>query len=115
VALKQKGPWTIGMLLNHIESVAGDNDRAYVRATFVQPFLTYITKTKTSLALTTESTYNWESDAWSVPIIFNVLQMFKIGPQIIQFGVGARYWAESPDGGPEDWGARMQLTFLFPK
>ena len=35
------------------------------------------------------------------------------GPQIIQLSVGARYWAESPDSGPEGWGARAQLTFLF--
>lgn len=115
VALKQIGPWTVGALVNHIESVAGDDDRADISATFVQPFLTYVTKTKTSLSITTESTYDWESEEWSVPIVFSVLQMLKIGPQIIQVGVGARYWADSPDGGPEDWGGRVQLTFLFPK
>jgi hypothetical protein len=41
--------------------------------------------------------------------------MFKIGPQIMQFTLGARYWAESPQGGPEDWGLRVQLTLLYPK
>ena len=115
VALKQKGPWTFGMLTNHIWSVTGEDDRADISASFVQPFITYITKTKTSLSLTTESTYDWKSEQWSVPIIFNVQQMLKIGPQILQAGIGARYWADSPDGGPEDWGARFQLTFLFPK
>jgi len=25
------------------------------------------------------------------------------------------WWAVSTDNGPEDWGARLQLTFLFPK
>jgi hypothetical protein len=29
--------------------------------------------------------------------------------------VGARYWVESPDGGPEGWGLRVQLTLLYPK
>ena len=58
LALKQRGPWTVGALVNHIESVAGSDDRAGVSATFVQPFLTYITRTKTSLSLTTESTYD---------------------------------------------------------
>jgi hypothetical protein len=65
--------------------------------------------------LNTESTYDWENEEWSVPINFNVLQLLKIGPQLIQVGVGVRYWADSPDGGPQDWGARLQLTFLFPK
>jgi hypothetical protein len=50
-----------------------------------------------------------------VPVNFNILQLLKIGPQIIQVGVGARYWADSPDGAADGWGARAQLTFLFPK
>ena len=40
---------------------------------------------------------------------------FKIGPQIMQFMLGARYWVESPEGGPEGWGLRVQLTLLYPK
>lgn len=115
VGLKQVGPWTYGALVNHIESVAGEEDRADVSATFIQPFLSYITKTKTTISLNTESTYDWENEEWSVPINFNVLQLLKIGPQIIQVGVGVRYWADSPENGPQDWGARLQLTFLFPK
>jgi hypothetical protein len=115
VALKQQGAWTVGMLANHIWSVAGDDERADINATFLQPFVAYITKTKTTFSLQTESTYDWESEAWSVPVIAQASQLFKIGPQILQFGVGAKYWAESPDNGPEGWGFRAQLTFLFPK
>lgn len=115
VVLKQQGAWTVGMLANHIWSVAGDEDRADINATFLQPFVAFITKTKTTLSLQTESTYDWENEAWSVPVIVQVSQLFKIGPQILQFGVGAKYWAESPDNGPEGWGFRAQLTFLFPK
>jgi len=115
VGLRQSGPWTYGVLVNHIESFAGEDDRADVSATFIQPFLSYITKTKTTIGLNLESTYDWESEKWSVPINFTVNQLLKIGPQIIQIGGGIRYWAESPDNGPEDWGARLQLTFLFPK
>jgi len=37
------------------------------------------------------------------------------GKQPYQIGAGVRYWADSPDNGPEGWGARLQLTFLFPK
>jgi len=50
VALKQVGPWTIGGLANHIWSVGGDDDRADINATFVQPFVSYVTKTKTRSA-----------------------------------------------------------------
>lgn len=115
VALKQSGPWTYGALFNHIWSVAGDDDRADVNATFLQPFVAYVTRTHTTFSLNTESTYDWESEEWSIPINFLVAQMLKIGGLPIQIAVGVRYWADSPEGGPEDWGARLQLTFLFPK
>jgi hypothetical protein len=115
VLLKQVGPWTYGALVNHIESFAGEDARADVSATFIQPFLTYITKTKTTFALNTESTFDWENDQWSVPLNFNVLQLLKIGPQIFQVGIGARYWAESPNLSADGWGFRFQITFLFPK
>ncbi len=115
VALMQEGPWTIGFLGNHIWSFTGDDDRANVSKTFVQPFLAYVTKTKTTIGINTESTYDWEADQWSVPVIASVSQMLKIGPQIFQIQLGARYWAESPDNGPDGWGARFALTFLFPK
>jgi hypothetical protein len=97
VALKQNGPWSYGMLANHIWSVAGDDDRADVNATFIQPFLSYVTKTHTTLGLAAESTYDWESDQWTVPVIPQIAQLFKIGPQIMQLLVGATYYAASPE------------------
>ena len=42
-------------------------------------------------------------------------QVVKIGKQRVQFGVGARYWAEAPEYGPDGWGARAVVTLLFPK
>ena len=116
LALTQRGPWTAGALVNHIWSVDGEDDRADISTTLLQPFLSYVVqKTKTTFGVNTESTYDWEGEAWAIPVNLTVAQMFKIGPQIMQLQLGARYWAESPDGGPEDWGARAQLTFLFPK
>ncbi len=116
VALKQVGPWTYGALANHVWSVAGDDDRDDVSATFVQPFLSYIvTATKTTLSLNTESTYDWEAEEWSIPVNFVVTQLLKVGKLPVQVGAGVRYWADSPDYGPEGWGARLQWTFLFPK
>ena len=115
VALKQAGPWTYGMLVNHIESFAGDDDRADVSATFLQPFLSYVTPSKTTFALNSESTRDWEDDEWSVPINLTVSQMLIVGRQPLQITLGARYWAQAADAGPEGWGLRMQLTLLYPK
>lgn len=115
LGLQQKGGWTYGVLANHIWSVGGADSRADISLSFVQPFLTYITATKTTFGLNTESTYDWENDAWSVPVNATVAQLLKLGPQIFQITVGARYWAESPDNGPAGWGARAGVTFLFPR
>ncbi len=115
VVLKQVGPMTYGMLANHIWSVAGDSDRASVNSTFAQPFFAYVTKTKTTFGINTETTYDWNGNTWSVPINFTVAQMLKAGPQILQVTAGARYWASSPDQGPHGWGLRLVVTLLYPK
>lgn len=115
VVLKQQGPWTWGGLANHIESFAGPGDRTDVSATFLQPFITYITPaTKTTFVLNTESTFDWESESWSIPVNVGVNQLMKWGSQVMQVGGGVRYWADSPDGGPEGWGFRLNLIFVFP-
>ncbi len=113
VALKQEGPWTYGALVNHLWSYAGDETRSDVDATFLQPFVSYVTPTKTTYSLNAESTYDWERDQWTVPINAVVSQLFKMGSQPAQVFAGARYYAEGPDGGPE-WGIRAGVTLLFP-
>jgi hypothetical protein len=115
VALKQSGPWTVGILAGHIWSVAGNDSRGDISSTTLQPFFSYTTKSHTTIGAYTESAYDWKGEQWQVPLIVQAGQLFKIGPQIMQFAVAAKYWAEAPDNGPEGWGLRLQLTFLFPK
>jgi hypothetical protein len=85
-----------------------------VNATFLQPFLSYTTHDAWTFTLNTESTYDWESEQWSVPINVMVTKLLKIGGQPISIGGGVRYWADSPDGGPEGFGFRLVVTLLFP-
>lgn len=115
LALKQTGPWTIGGLCNHIWTLGGEDDRADVNATFLQPFLSYVTPAATTLTVNSESTYDWRTEEWLVPVNFIVSQMFAPWGSPMQLGIGARYWAESPDSGADDWGLRVQWTLLFPK
>ncbi|WP_353643122.1 transporter [Mesorhizobium sp. WSM2239] len=115
VALKQDGPWTFGMLANHIWSFAGDEDRGEINATFLQPFVSYTTPDAWTFGVNTETTYNWTSGEWSVPINLTAAKLVKFGNQPVSFTVGTRYWAESPENGPEGWGFRGVVTLLFPK
>ncbi|MEY4484632.1 MAG: hypothetical protein RL693_2084, partial [Verrucomicrobiota bacterium] len=114
LALRQAKGWTYGVLANHLWSYAGDGDRAEVNATFIQPFVSFTTKSHTTIAFNTESTYDWTREQWTVPLNLTVAQLFKVGGKPMQFTIGGRYYAESPEGGPE-WGLRAVLTFLFPK
>ena len=115
VVLKQSGPWTVGALANHLWSVTGNSTQGDISQTFLQPFASYTTPKATSFTINSESTYDWEAEEWSVPINFLVAQVVKIGSQRVQFGVGARYWVEAPEYGPDGWGARAVVTLLFPK
>ena len=114
VALKQQSGWTIGMLANHIWSFAGPSGNQDVSATFLQPFLSFTTKTYTTLGVNTESTYDWVNSQWTVPFNLSVTQLLKIGGQPLTLQAGYRYYADAPDGGP-DWGLRFTFTLLFPK
>ncbi|RUW51507.1 MULTISPECIES: transporter [unclassified Mesorhizobium] len=114
VVLKQKDGWTVGMLANHIWSFAGDGDRSDINATYLQPFVSYTTKDAWTFSLNTESTYNWEAQQWSVPINFQVSKLVVMDKQPISLFAGVRYWAESPDNGPDGFGFRTGITLLFP-
>jgi len=113
VALRQTHGFTYGILANQIWSYAGWGDQN-VNATYLQPFVSFTTKTYTTFAVNTESTYNWQAKEWTVPLNFMVQQLLKIGKQPIAFQFGYRYYADKPSGGP-DWGLRFNVTFLFPK
>ena len=115
VALKQEGPWTYGGLANHLWKVGGDNDRPDLNATLLQPFVTYTTPKAVSMTLQTESTYDWESEQWTVPLVGVVSKVFSFGDQLVSLGAGVKYYAESTAGGPEGLGGRLIVTFLFPK
>lgn len=116
VVLKQEKAWTYGMLFNHIWSYADadDDDREHVSSTFLQPFISYTWPSATTLTINTESTYDWNSEQWTVPLNLQVSQLVKIGGQRISLGLGGRYYAESPGDGPQ-WGVRFVFTLLFPK
>jgi hypothetical protein len=127
LVLKQQNGWTYGVLANHLWSYAqtgghgssdagdaSDGSDAGINATFLQPFVSYSTKSFTTFGLNTESTYDWSHSQWTVPVNASVSQLLKIGSMPVQFQLGVKYYAERPIGGP-DWGLRFAVTFLFPK
>jgi hypothetical protein len=115
IALKQQGPWTLGALANHIWSVDENPGDPIINTTFLQPFLSHTNSSAVTLTLNTESTYNWETEEWSVSVNFQITKMSRVGKQMISWGGGARYYADSSENGSEGWGARLILVLLYPK
>jgi hypothetical protein len=114
LVLVQKEPWTVGVLANHIWSVAGEGDRPDVDQTFLQPFLAYALGGGRSISVNAESTYDWEHEQWTVPLNLSFSQVTHIEAQPISFQVGVKYYAEAPEDGPQ-WGLRAGITLLFPE
>lgn len=115
VVLKQQGPWTYGALANHLWSFAGDSARDDISSTFLQPFVSYATPSAVSYTFQTESTYNWKSEEWNVPVMFAVGKVTRIGNQLVQISGGLRYYVDSPRTGPEGFAFRLAFTMLYPK
>ena len=117
VILKQVGGLTAGVLMNQIWSVGIQEDRQSVSQMFLQPFAAYTTKTHTTFTINTEATANWNNspgDAkWTIPLIFQIGQVLKIGKQPVSIQIGGKYYADTSRYGP-DWGVRFNFTLLYP-
>ena len=68
-------------LANHIWSFAGDDKRQDNSSTFLQPFLSYTLPSGVSYTFNTESTYNWKSGEWTVPLFAGIGKVSRIGSQ----------------------------------
>ena len=115
IALTMRGPLTVGVLANHVWSFAGDDDRDDINNTFFQPFAAYTWPNAWTASLQSETSYNWETEEWSVPINFAMSKLVKLGrlPVSLQAGVG--YWLESPYSAAGGWRFRLQANFVLPK
>ena len=115
VGLVLKGPWTAGMLANHIWSFAGDDDRPDISNTFIQPFVAYTWPSAWTVSVQSESSYNWKTDQWSIPVNLGVSKLVRFGKLPVSLQAGVGYWAESPDNGPEGFRFRLQANIVLPK
>jgi hypothetical protein len=113
VVLKQDRGWSYGALVNHIWSVAGEDDRQDISATFLQPFLSKALGQGRTVSINFESSYDWKNEQWTVPFNVGYSKVTKAGSQLLSWQVGARYFFETPEGGP-DWGVRATITLLYP-
>ncbi|WP_236515229.1 hypothetical protein [Sandaracinus amylolyticus] len=111
VVLWQSHGLTLGTLANHVFATTDEPDD--YSQTFLQPFASYVLPTSTTLTVQTETTYEWHSDVWTVPLIAGVSQLVHLGPLPLSLGVFGKWYAEGPESAP-DWGVRALVAALIP-
>ena len=128
VALVQPGPWTVGVLINNLFSVAGSSHRPDVNQMLLQYFVNYNLKKGYYLTSGPIVTANWNAtgsiDAatgddvpggtWTVPFGGGVGQIRRLGFQPINWTVQFYGNAIHPPGG-SPWSFKFQIALLYPK
>lgn len=112
----QGGPWTGGILVQYLRSVDEAEGRPEVQRSVLRPFAAFTTPSGVSLGLESETRIEWESPRgthWLIPIQATMGQVARVGGQIVNLQIGARYYVDSPARGPT-WGLRLLVNLLFP-
>jgi hypothetical protein len=110
-----RGPWLGLLLANQLWSLGGTPEgRPRINQTFVQAALAYTTQTRTTLFMSTESTYDYTARRGTVPLQLGINQLLRIAGVPFQLGGLVRYYVDTPAGGPR-WGFQLRLTLVFPK
>jgi len=115
LVMTKSGHWTMGCLFNHVWSYAGDSDRASISNTLAQPFVTYTWQSAWTVSVQSETTYNWKSEDWTVPINVAASKLVFLGQLPVSLQAGVGYFLESPDAGAEGFRFRIQANFVLPK
>ncbi len=116
IAQKVPGKYTVGGLVTHVWSFAGESDRSNVSLTTIQPVATYFLGRGTSVSVTSETTYNWEADTdpWQVPLTAGVGQVLPpFGKFFMAVGLAGSYYLVKNDFAPE-WDVRATVSIVFP-
>jgi hypothetical protein len=115
--LEQQGPWTGGVIGSHLWSFAGNDDRRNVNVTTLSPFIAYTTNDAYTFLFEVDGIYDWDMgthEAWLVPMSLSISRVRRLGRHLVSVGAAGRWYAESPENGPE-WGVRVFVTYLFEK
>lgn len=113
VVLDRQGPWTYGLLAFNSWNLGGSDKSGTQNNLYWQPFLAYVTSNAWTFSLNTQSAYNYDAHRTSNPINAMVSKLVVTNGMPISYQVGARYNATSMPGGPQGWGVRASITFVF--
>ena len=115
--ISQTEHWTYGGVAYHVWSFAGDQNRANVSSTFLQPVLYYSWGDGWSVGVDVESTYDATApsgDRWTVPVQPSISKVMNWGKQSVSLSLGVVAYAVAPAGSPSV-GINFTIAPLFPR
>jgi len=115
VVLNRDGPWTYGLLAYRSWSAGGNAAYGTQNNLYGQPFVAYTTKSAWTYSANMQALYNYDTGRTSNPLYAGVSKLEVFDKQPVQFSLGATYYVNSTPEGPQGWGARATLTFIFPE
>ncbi len=111
-ATNPKYQW--GYLLTWQASFAGDDDRSDVNIGAFQPFFFYQLDQGWYLRTASVWTYDFENDAYAIPLSLGVGRVIKTDKAVVNMFVEPQYYvAHDGNGQPTKWGAFAGVNFQF--
>jgi hypothetical protein len=110
-------PWTIGVLVEHWWSYAGDGERLDKNQTDFKYIARYNLPRAWSVGLGPTITIDWEADSndrWTVPVGLGVTKTVRIGKVPLKFRAEAHYSVVSPDSFGEEWKFLFRIAPVIP-
>jgi hypothetical protein len=107
--------WAIGMLGYQSFAIGGSDAGGTATSTYLQPFISYITKDAWTYSVNIEATTYWNPTSTSLPLNFTLNRAIMIGDLPISLAIGGRYYLASSDDGASGFGGRLQVTFVLPR
>ena len=111
VMVKQTGGLTLGLLWNHIWSIAGPG-KYPMSVTTVNPWVSYIWLNTTSIDFETETSYDWHVDKWIIPLRLGVSRLVHLDKLPLTVSVEGLHYVAAGSSDPK-WGASVTVAMVF--
>lgn len=115
LGIVRPGDWAMGLLGYQSFAIGGSDTGGTANATYLQPFISYITDRAWTYSLNAESTTYWDPVSTSTPLNLTLSKAVMLGDLPVSFAVAGRYYLASSDDGASGFGARAQITFILPR
>ena len=111
VMVKQTGGLTLGLLWNHIWSIAGPG-KYPMSVTMVNPWISYMWINTTSVDFETETSYDWHVDKWIIPLRLGVSRLVYLDKLPLSLSVEGLHYVAARSSDPK-WGASVTVAMVF--